>query len=128
MRPEAEPWWRQAEADLATGRDILAAGHAYAASWFPQQSAEKALKALYIERRGTLAPRTHDLVFLGGELSVPVTVDSDLAHLDTVFAEVRYPDSVGGRAPVDEVTDAEATLDLAAAERVLEWIRFELKA
>jgi HEPN domain-containing protein len=127
VRPEAEPWWRQAEADLATGRDVLATGHAYAASWFSQQATEKALKALYIERRGTLSPRTHDLVFLGGELSVPVAIESDLAHLDTIFDEVRYPDSLGGRAPVDEITDAEAALDLAAAERALEWVRFELK-
>jgi HEPN domain-containing protein len=58
MRPEAEPWWRQAQADLETARITLDAGRDYAASWFAQQAVEKGLKALYIDQQGTLAPRT----------------------------------------------------------------------
>jgi len=61
MRQDTEPWWRQAEADLKSGEIMLAGGQWYAASWFAQQAAEKALKALHIEQRGQLAPRIHDL-------------------------------------------------------------------
>ena len=49
MRTEAEPWWRQAQADLETGRQTCDAGTHYAASWFAQQAVEKGLKALHID-------------------------------------------------------------------------------
>jgi HEPN domain-containing protein len=51
MRSEAEPWWRQAKADLETGRQMLVASTYYAASWFAQQAVEKGLKALFIEQQ-----------------------------------------------------------------------------
>lgn len=126
MRPEAEPWWRQAEADLETARDTFSAGHWYNASWLGQQVAEKALKAIHIDRFGILPPRTHDLERLGRLLTVPSAVDTDLTLLNPAFDLVRYPDSTGGRAPVDVVTEPLARDHLEAAERVLTWARTEL--
>jgi uncharacterized protein len=82
VRPETQPWWRQAQADLQTAEITLQAGQCYAVSWFAQQAAEKALKALYLERHGQLAPRTHDLGYFAVELAVP-TLDPAL----TRFAE-----------------------------------------
>jgi HEPN domain-containing protein len=126
MRPETEPWWRQAQADLVTSRQTLALGRYYAASWFAQQAAEKGLKALYIERRGSLAPRTHDLEYLGVQANAPAAVAADLQLLNPAFDLVRYPDPIGGRAPVDAVTPALANDHLGAAERVLAWIDAQL--
>jgi HEPN domain-containing protein len=122
LRPEVEVWWRQAQADLETARVTRDAGRQYAASWFAQQAVEKALKALHIEQRGRLAPRTHDLEYLGREIGAPAIVSADLALLNPAFNLVRYPDPITGRAPVDEVTPEQAANQLAAAERVLEWI------
>src|SRR5687768_8491915 len=83
MRAETQLWWRQAEADLETARILLPAGRFYAVSWFSQQAVEKGLKALFSERRvGAVPPRTHDLEFLGDELSVPSHVRTDLAILN----------------------------------------------
>ncbi len=48
MRAEVVPWWEQAQANLATARVNAAAGIHYAASWFAQQAAKLAVKALYI--------------------------------------------------------------------------------
>ena len=127
MRPEAGPWWRQAEADLVTGRDNLAMGHSYAASWFAEQAAEKALKALYIEQTGSLPPRIHDLGHLGTEVGAPASLETDLTVLSNVLTSVRYPDSTGGRAPVDEVTPPQASQHLESAERVLAWVRERLR-
>jgi HEPN domain-containing protein len=126
MRPEAEPWWRQAQADLETARVTLAAGRDYAASWFAQQAAEKGLKALYIERQGALAPRTHDLEYLGREVGTAATVVADLTTLNPAFDLVRYPDPASGRAPVDEVSAALAGQHFAAAERVVVLIDAQL--
>ncbi len=126
MRPDAEPWWRQAEADLEAARDLVAPGHYFAVSWFAQQATEKALKALYVEQRAHLSPRTHDVEFLGSELGVPAAYAPDLKRLSDAFDLVRYPDPAIGRAPVDEVNMATAAADLAAAERVVLWVRQQL--
>jgi HEPN domain-containing protein len=125
MRPETEPWWRQAQADVETAEVALQGGRFYAVSWFAQQAAEKALKALYLERQGRLAPRTHDLRYLGSLLTVPQTVETDLDALTPAFDLARYPDPIG-TAPVDAVDAADATIHLEAARRTLAWIGAQL--
>ena len=126
MRPEAEPWWRQAEADLETARDTFAAGHWYNVSWLAHQAAEKALKALHIDRSGVMLPRTHSLVHLGVMLAVPTSVASDLSSLNPAFDLARYPDPRSRRDPVDEVTEPMAAQDLETAGRVVNWCGQEL--
>src|SRR5437870_4688510 len=95
MRPETESWWKQAQADFRTAEISMRGGQFYAVSWFAQQAAEKALKALYLERRRRLAPRTHDLRFLGEQLGVPRSVQIDLDVLNPAFDLARYPDALG---------------------------------
>lgn len=126
MRPETEPWWRQAQADLRTGRQTYDAGSYYAVSWFAQQAVEKGLKALYVEQRGVLAARTHDLLYLGAQVQAPAPVFSDLALLDPTFALVRYPEPASDVAPVDAIDQALALQHLNAAERVMTWIGVQL--
>lgn len=125
MRPETEPWWKQAQADLDTAELTLRGQQFYAVSWFAQQAAEKALKAMHLERHGRLAPRTHDLRFLGNLLAVPDAVDTDLDSLTPAFDLARYPDALGV-APVDAVVEGEAISHLDAARRVLQWVSTEL--
>lgn len=119
MRSEVAPWWRQAEADLDTARVTPAASKFYAASWFAQQAVEKALKALYMERNGVLAPRTHDLNFLARQLGVPSAEARDVALINPMFDQVRYPDPVSLAAPVDSISPALATQHVTSAERIL---------
>ncbi len=126
MRPETLPWWRQALADLDTAKRTAEVSVHYAASWFSQQAVEKGLKAIYIEQRGVLAPRTHDLEYLGLQVNVPQHTAADLALLNPTFDLVRYPEPVGGQAPVDMVTLELATEHIAAAERVMTWLNLQL--
>lgn len=126
MRPETEPWWKQAEADLKTAESVLQAGQFYAVSWFAQQAAEKALKALYVERRsGQLPPRTHDLRFLGAQVGVPRSLETDLDLLVLAFDLSRYPDDAGVP-PVDAVGVSDATTHRDAARRTLTWVASQL--
>jgi HEPN domain-containing protein len=60
-------------------------GIPYADSWFARQAAELGLKALYIERAGILAPRTHDLVRLGALVGAPPSVGADFAVIAAAF-------------------------------------------
>lgn len=126
MRAEAEPWWRQARADLETARDTFTAAHWYNVSWLAHQGAEKGLKALFIDRTGRMPPQTYSLVHLGIMLDVSDEVTRALGYLNPAFDLARYPDPRGRRAPVDEITEPVATADLAAAERDPGWCVQEL--
>jgi HEPN domain-containing protein len=119
MRQDTEPWWRQAEADLESGEIMLTNSQWYAASWFAQQAAEKALKALHIEQLGQLAPRSHDLERLGQLVGAPGVIQSDLRNLNPAFDQSRYPDDYGVP-PVDAVSAANATNHVDASRRVVE--------
>src|SRR5688572_15901636 len=94
MRQDTEPWWRQAEADLSSAEHVFGGGIYYAASWFSHQAAEKAIKALYLERNWRGALRVHDLNLLGRHVGAPVEVSRDLAVLDPAFGLTRYPNAL----------------------------------
>ena len=126
MRVETEPWWRQARADLETAEVLLGARRYYGVSWFVQQAVEKGLKALYVEHRGVLAPRTQDLRHLGREIAAPPAIETDLTALNPTFDLTRYPDLSHGTVPVDEVTEGDATRDLEAGRRVFAWLDRQL--
>ena len=126
MRTETGPWWRQAQADLETAEAVLQARRFYAVSWFAQQAVEKGLKALYLESRGVLAPRTHDLEFLATEVSVPEDLRPDISLLNPTFDMSRYPNSSEGIAPVDLVSEARAIQHLDAVRRVFRWLAQQL--
>ena len=126
MQPDTDRWWRQAQADMATAGVNLAADRFYAVSWFIQQAIEKGLKALYIEQRRGVPPRTHNLNFLGTEVGVPPTVMIDLNALNPTFDMSRYPDPATGQIPEELVTQPLAEAHLAAGERTLQWIAAQL--
>jgi HEPN domain-containing protein len=126
VRPEAEPWWQQAEADLETARLNLGLGRWYVVAYFAQQSVEKGLKALYVESRAVLPPRTHHLDELGAEVGVPPSLESDLDVLEPMIVTSRYPDSTAGVAPVHLFNETAATAANEAAERIIVWLRHML--
>ena len=120
MRSDTEPWWQQAQADATCATVLLTAGHFYAVSFFAQQAAEKALKAVLLERRsGQQPPRTHDLRYLGTQTAAPARLQMYLSTLNPAFQLARYP--VGGKAPVNTITEQDAHAHLAAADEVLRW-------
>jgi HEPN domain-containing protein len=126
MRPETAPWWRQAQADMLQAKRSLQPGGYYASVWFVQQAVEKGLKALIIEQRGTLPERTHDIERLGTTLSVPTNIQNQLATINPVFNRVRYPDLGTLIAPVDSISDVDASEQLEAAEEVMAWLAPQL--
>lgn len=127
MRPETEPWWRQALADLEAAEANLRGGVFFVASWLSQQAAEKALKALYLERRATLPPRTHDLRMLAAQVGVSSTLRADVDLLVPIFDLKGYP-TPAGVAPADAVTGSVARTHVEAARKVVQWVRNELGA
>jgi HEPN domain-containing protein len=127
MRPMAEPWWEQAQADLAAARWNIQGSHYDVAAERAQQAAEKGLKALYIEQTDALAPYIHDLDQLGRlVVGVPADVQADLTALNPAFVLSRYP-APGTNIPPTRLVDvAAATAYLEAAERILTWVSAQL--
>lgn len=116
MRPEAAAWLAKAEEDLADARYLADGGREGAAAFAAQQAAEKALKALLIEREGDF-PRVHDLVKLARLLQAPPEVEAAGKRLSPAYVAYRYPD-----APADFAPGRGSEL-LKLAEEVVAWTK-----
>ena len=73
-----------------------------------------------------MPPRIHDLELLGDDLSVPVRIKAELAVLNPVFHEVRYPDLTNRTTPADIFTETLAQRHFDTAERVMKWLSKQL--
>lgn len=136
MRLEAQPWLRQAEADLYAARDSLAAAHHEWACFQAQQSGEKALKAFLHERQyesAAIRMMRHSLHGPGSVLEACEELEPEFAALndhaellDQYSIGTRYPDShtlAGRMAPADFYTEDEARRCINAAASILNTVR-----
>jgi HEPN domain-containing protein len=125
MSPDQDPshpqsWLRRARSNLARAR--LLAGQPevlYEDLCFDaQQAAEKALKAILVQR-GVAFPKTHalaELLTLVAKAGVDMPADVQQATLLTPYAvEARYPGLW------EEVTASDHREAIRVAERVVEW-------
>ena len=139
MRPETEPWLRQAEADLLASRNSYSNSHYEWASFQAQQAAEKALKAFLYERefdQERLRRIRHSLFGPGSALEACVELESsfldlrneaDLLNQHSISS--RYPDAITdtiNQAPADYYQSDIAIACVGAAQAVLEFVRERL--
>ena len=90
-----------------------------------QQAVEKALKALYLEKKGV--PRIHPLPdLLGKKLKLPARLLGNLRKLGPDFVIARYPDAAQGLP--SELYDRETAEErLRLSKEVLRWVEKALK-
>ncbi len=119
MRDETAKWLAIAEDDFAAARDLLATGHFGHVAVSCQQSLEKTVKGLLVEKTGELPPRTHDLLRLARLLGLDLSADHEqlLADLTALYLGVRYPD-MGAPA----LAEHEAAGLMAATGEVRQWL------
>ena len=122
MREEVKIWWEQAETDLATAKSNLEQGIHYASVLFSQQSAEKALKALYIHLKKDIPPKTHNLVNLAKQMDAPEEIIDACADLSPEYVLTRYPDGDIGP-PYQRYTARSAGRHLKLSRRVFQWVK-----
>lgn len=120
MRPETQSWWTQGEHDFQAAQKLCAAEIFYAAAFLCHQAAEKWLKAVYIETKRDLPPKTHNLVELGKLLGVPEEVMHALRVLNPEYVASRYPDAANG-VPAENYDRLKTETLLSAAEKVRIW-------
>lgn len=119
MRDETRSWLAQAREDLETSK-FLATSRYYAAVFFAQQAAEKALKALYIEVCRDFPPKNHNLVELCRALTAPPEIVEAARELNPEYFTTRYPDAAVG-IPADMYSEQSARVHLEACEKVMAW-------
>jgi HEPN domain-containing protein/predicted nucleotidyltransferase len=124
MRKATAVWMREAEDDNQAAQLLCEHGHYRAACVHSQQAAEKALKALVIEK-GQHPPRTHNLIALqelvrqaGFQLTMPA---DDAVFLNNVYRG-RYPNEEG-LLPHGEPDAEDARRAVSAAAKFLTAIK-----
>ncbi len=127
MRKEVEQWWKQAKRDLLTAQNCNNSGDYYACAFFCQQSVEKALKALFIEKKRASPGTTHSLIYYATELDVPSQFFSFLRRLTPVFVTACCPDAAYG-VPYELYDEAIADEILEKSRDVIQWIASQVEA
>ena len=84
MKQEVKNWFEKAKSDLITAEYNLDGNMLDAAAFYSQQAAEKALKALYIERFNELW-KIHDLVRLAKKINAPVKITELCAKITPAY-------------------------------------------
>ena len=128
MPLRAHDWFKQAEADLRHAGNARKNGDHDWACFAPQQSAEKAVKAVYeglhLESWG------HTVSTLLGNLPESAGVSERLIGkaktLDKHYIPTRYPNGLDSGAPTDFYTAEEAEQAIAFAREILEFCRKQL--
>ena len=106
---------------MATAITLRDAGIYYAAVFFGQQAAEKALKAVIVGRLQK-QPRGHNLITFANELNAPLEVMNAAAELNLEFLSSRNPEHAEG-VPAQMYDLGSANLHLEAADRIVDWAR-----
>lgn len=124
-------WLRQAEADLEHAELSAREGDYEWACFAAQQTAEKAVKALYFSRHGE--PWGHSILALLKALPEevlskmdPVLLDS-AKDLDKQYVLARDPNGFAMGAPLEYFTREDARKAIAHAKSILEFCRSQIR-
>jgi HEPN domain-containing protein len=120
-RSTAQNNWSQAKSDLATSVTLFDAGIYYAAVFFAQQAAEKALRAACIERLQK-NPRGHNIIQTANALHAPLHIMNAAAELNADFMTARSVESAQG-VPAQMYDRDTAERHVDAGRSVIEWVR-----
>jgi len=121
MKKETKEWINKAEDDLDSAKFNFSGGKYEVAIFLCQQAAEKAMKALLIEKRKELI-KTHDLFLLANKLKAPKDIIEHAKELTLAYTYVRYPGA-------PEIKDIEGRTKsfLDYADGVIKWIKKSLQ-
>ncbi len=120
-RPNAQNNWTQAKSDFATANTLRDAGIGYAAVFFAQQAAEKALRAACILRLQK-NPRGHNIIQSANGLQAPLEIMNAAAELNADFVTTRSVEAAEG-VPAHQYDRETTQRHLDAARSILEWVR-----
>ncbi|PSB13040.1 DNA-binding protein [filamentous cyanobacterium CCP2] len=126
LKQEAERWYRQAVDDLDAAEALRLAKKYAQACFYAQQSAEKGVKAVWIQL--DLDPWGHSVARLVRELPDVVKPNfisllDDALALDKLCIPTRYPDALPDLTPAEAYTQREAETAIQIAQTFLSAIQ-----
>lgn len=124
MREESERLLKQARENRASAATLLQGDRFEASMFYSNQTAELALKAVYLEKKRRPA-RTHDLVVLSRELGAPKAIQEAARILTPSYIITRYPDAANG-VPAELFSEDDAKKQITLADEVLKWVELKL--
>ena len=118
-------WLDIASYDFKTARQMQKAGRYLYTIFMCQQSIEKLLKAIYLQKFQKEAPPSHNLVYLEKLVNAGITEKQQnlLAELTTFYIEGRYPTYKIKLSSL--VNKGKAAKILAWSEEVFLWLKKE---
>jgi len=127
---ESLRWLDQADADYKTAKDCAGSDNHYAAAFFSQQAAEKALKG-FLYARGLRAILTHSVLELLAECIKYQgnfrALQDNGRELDRHYIGSSYPNFYPGGAPYTYYTQEMAQKCLNCAESILNEVKKYIK-
>ena len=114
---ESEIWFKKAEQDFDTAKYNLDGDRIEAAVFYLHQSAEKALKSVYIKKLKSLI-KVHDLVLLAKKVEAPSKIIELCKELTPAYQYTRYPDVI----PVNNLKEKSMKF-VKSVEEILKWTK-----
>lgn len=121
MKEEVNRWLQLAKDDLKSAKVNFKNGQYYVSVFLCQQSVEKSLKALHLEKYGEII-KIHDLNILGQKVDLPENLLELCDKLNGVYIDSRYGD-VGGKLPSKKFTKKNSSEFLKTADEVMKWLK-----
>ena len=125
MKESIQRWIGQAEHDFENARKTLEIDLYDLSIISCQQSAEKILKALYIQLKSEEPPRIHSIRKLMELTDIPVEMLEVVADLDGYYLALRYPD-VSELMPYENCTREDAELAFEKTGQILKLIKTKI--
>ena len=116
----ADEWYQRGKRELNAATLLRQGGFWDACALMCQQAAEKVVKALWIDLKGSDAPRVHWVDRLAEQLGAPENVIDDAAILSADYSASRYP-AGGTFGPSGAFTEEDADDRIGRAQSVITW-------
>ena len=116
----AEDWWQRSQRDLRGVKPLKADGLYDMCIFHCQQAAEKALKALWTDKRTDLPPKTHRIGDLATQLGAPDEIVMAGNELFGDYETSRYPAGPFGSA-TGPFTSEDVDDRLQKAQQIVAW-------
>ena len=126
MKEEVKRWMEQALADLNAADKNIEIKIYYLSVQCSCQSAEKALKALFIKKFNKMPEKTHDLIKLGKKVAIPEKYLEALYELNPEWIPARYPDA-SATTPFRDYDEASAKLHFQKAKEIVQWTKKQIE-
>jgi len=122
MKEEINDWLKQAEGDLDKAKLLFNNKKFDGATFYSQQTAEKALKSVHLFK-GLGLTKTHDLSLLGRLVKISKELLEKAIILNPFYTASRYP--LGLDKSISDEESASETLN--CAEEILKWCKQQIK-